>query len=217
MWREVVDRYPEFNISVLHNEGLYLDLLQNMPTDLWQSAAATIACMALMCAVFMMPNVAAVCVATLVIASVMLCKYWRLRSVLKVMPSLAMLGILALQGVTMDPIVMVCRFSLGALIHFFPRPLSLSRWDSQWTYRRTSLSITTRQEHRISAPMFVNECVELSCPLAIPPSKPRCARTFAFSAYFLYRSTLLRFVGLVLNRLIVCQGFRYSYGSCACA
>lgn len=75
-WREVVDRYiDDFNVSVLHSDGLFLDLLQNMPTDMWQSAVATLACMALMCATFMLPNFSAILVATLVIASVLLCKY----------------------------------------------------------------------------------------------------------------------------------------------
>lgn len=30
-WRKVVDKYTEeFNVSVLHDDGLYLDLLENM-------------------------------------------------------------------------------------------------------------------------------------------------------------------------------------------
>ncbi|KAH7726602.1 CRE-PTR-23 protein [Aphelenchoides avenae] len=89
-WRQVVDRYKnEFNVSVLHDDGLYLDLLENMPTDIWQSAVATLLCMAAICAIFM-ANFFSVVVATLVIASIML----------------ATLGIMALQGMTMDPIVM---------------------------------------------------------------------------------------------------------------
>ena len=30
-WRQVVDKYAaEFNVTVLHDDGLYLDLLENM-------------------------------------------------------------------------------------------------------------------------------------------------------------------------------------------
>lgn len=80
-WRQVVDRYAnKFNLSVLHSDGLYLDLLDNMPTDIWQSALATLLCMAAICAVFM-AEFCAVVVATLVIASIMLGSWHhRLRS-----------------------------------------------------------------------------------------------------------------------------------------
>jgi hypothetical protein len=89
-WRYVVDQYrDEFNVSVLHDDGLYLDLLENMPTDIWQSGLATLLCMAAICAIFM-ANTFSVIVATIVIASIML----------------ATLGIMALRGMTMDPIVM---------------------------------------------------------------------------------------------------------------
>lgn len=52
-WRQVVDRYPTFNATVFHDEGIFLDLIENMPTDAWQSSLATIACMTLVCFVFM--------------------------------------------------------------------------------------------------------------------------------------------------------------------
>ncbi|KAF7638765.1 SSD domain-containing protein [Meloidogyne graminicola] len=90
-WRSVVDKYnKEFNVSVLHDDGLYLDLLENMPTDIWQSAAATLVCMAIICAIFMGSNFFVVCVTTGVIASI----------------CAETLGILALTGMSMDPVLM---------------------------------------------------------------------------------------------------------------
>lgn len=60
----------DFNASVLHDDGLYLDLLQNMPTDIWQSLLGTLVCMAAICAIFM--NFFLVIVATIVIVSIMI-------------------------------------------------------------------------------------------------------------------------------------------------
>ncbi|KAI1701030.1 patched family domain-containing protein [Ditylenchus destructor] len=92
-WRRVVDKYAdEFNVTVLHDDGLYLDLLENMITDIWQSLLGTLFCMAGLCAVFMFANggLLVVIVAVCVIASVMI----------------VTLGLLALNGLTMDPVVM---------------------------------------------------------------------------------------------------------------
>lgn len=47
-----------------------MDLIENMPTDAWQSAVATLACMAFICFVFMY-DVPTVMVATSIIASIM--------------------------------------------------------------------------------------------------------------------------------------------------
>ena len=52
-WRSIVDSYPQFNATVFQEEGVFLDLIDNMPTDTWQSALATLACMAAVCFVFM--------------------------------------------------------------------------------------------------------------------------------------------------------------------
>lgn len=78
-WRGVVDKYAdEFNVSVLHDDGLYLDLLENMPTDIWQSLVATLIAMALICAVFM-SNMFVVVVTTAVIAMVMIGTLFKLK------------------------------------------------------------------------------------------------------------------------------------------
>ncbi|KAL3074938.1 hypothetical protein niasHS_014383 [Heterodera schachtii] len=89
-WRQVVDKYvPEFNVSVLHDDGLYLDLLENMPTNIWQSVVVTLLCMAAICGLFMC-NMFVVFVTTCVIASIFI----------------ETLGIMALMDMTMDPVVM---------------------------------------------------------------------------------------------------------------
>jgi hypothetical protein len=31
-WRQVIDRYPTFNATAFHDEGVFLDLIENMPT-----------------------------------------------------------------------------------------------------------------------------------------------------------------------------------------
>ncbi|CAI5440430.1 unnamed protein product [Caenorhabditis angaria] len=88
-WRKVVDQYPDFGLSVYSDDGIYVDLIENMPTDAWQSALATLACMALVCFIFMY-DVPTVTVATVIIASVMT----------------GILGLLSLTGTDLDPIVM---------------------------------------------------------------------------------------------------------------
>ncbi|CAD5208750.1 unnamed protein product [Bursaphelenchus xylophilus] len=88
-WRAVTDRYPQFNATSYQDEGIFLDLIDNMPTDAWQSALATLCCMAFVCFVFMYDTYS-VLVASGVIASIMT----------------GMLGTLCWEGVTMDPIMM---------------------------------------------------------------------------------------------------------------
>ncbi|VDL83442.1 unnamed protein product [Nippostrongylus brasiliensis] len=89
-WREVVDRYaPEFNITVFYDDAIYLDLIENMPTDTWQSGVATLCCMAVVCFIFMF-DIYTVVITTGVIASIMT----------------GILGTLSWTGTELDPIVM---------------------------------------------------------------------------------------------------------------
>ena len=90
-WRKIVDAFPEFNATIFHEEGIFLDLIDNMPTDAWQSAVATLCCMCLVCAIFMGHDWRTVLVAGASIGSI-IC---------------GTLGILAWIGVSMDPIMMV--------------------------------------------------------------------------------------------------------------
>ncbi|CAB3410655.1 unnamed protein product [Caenorhabditis bovis] len=89
-WRHVVDKYKsEFGLSVYSDDGIYVDLIENMPTDAWQSAVATLSCMALICFIFMY-DIPTVIVATSIIASIMT----------------GILGVLSFTGTDLDPIVM---------------------------------------------------------------------------------------------------------------
>ncbi|KAI6203829.1 Sterol-sensing domain and Patched family-containing protein [Aphelenchoides besseyi] len=53
-WRATVDKYAkDFSPSVFHEDGVFLDLIENMPTDTWQSVAGTLICMAIVCYMFL--------------------------------------------------------------------------------------------------------------------------------------------------------------------
>lgn len=91
-WRRVVDKYVgEFNVSVLHDDGLFLDLVENMvsiinlikkntiilffylqPTDIWQSALGTLLTMSVICAIFMNFNIFVVVTTSAVIATILI-------------------------------------------------------------------------------------------------------------------------------------------------
>ncbi|CAJ0954841.1 unnamed protein product, partial [Mesorhabditis belari] len=88
-WRDVVDKYPEFQPSVYHEDGVYLDLIDNMPTDTWQSVLGTLVCMAAVCFIFLNSWF------TVAIASL---------SVLSI--CCGILGILSWWGIDLDPITM---------------------------------------------------------------------------------------------------------------
>ncbi|KAK6034934.1 patched family protein [Cooperia oncophora] len=89
-WRSVADKYrSEFNTTVFYDDAIYLDLIENMPTDTWQSGVATICCMAIVCMIFMWDPYTVV-ITTAVIASIMT----------------GILGTLSWTGTELDPIVM---------------------------------------------------------------------------------------------------------------
>lgn len=88
-WRKVVDKYPDFGASVYHEDGVYLDLIDNMPTDTWQSVLGTLVCMALVCFVFL-NNLFTVAIASLSVLSI----------------CAGILGILSWWHVDLDPITM---------------------------------------------------------------------------------------------------------------
>uniref|UniRef100_A0A915MMP9 SSD domain-containing protein n=1 Tax=Meloidogyne javanica TaxID=6303 RepID=A0A915MMP9_MELJA len=53
-WRAVVDKYsPDFDASVFHEDAVFLDLIDNMPSDTWQSVLGTLVCMAFVCFAFL--------------------------------------------------------------------------------------------------------------------------------------------------------------------
>uniref|UniRef100_A0A915MID2 SSD domain-containing protein n=1 Tax=Meloidogyne javanica TaxID=6303 RepID=A0A915MID2_MELJA len=89
-WRDIIDKYNDLNATVFNDEGLFLDLINNMPTDAWQSALSTLICMTTICALFMGGEWRTVILAGITIGSIIL----------------GTLGILAWMDITMDPIMM---------------------------------------------------------------------------------------------------------------
>uniref|UniRef100_A0A915DJ77 SSD domain-containing protein n=1 Tax=Ditylenchus dipsaci TaxID=166011 RepID=A0A915DJ77_9BILA len=124
-WRKIIDTYPEFNASVYHEEGVFLDLIDNMPTDTWQSALATLVCMAAICFVFMY-NTFTVLVASTIIASIIT----------------GMLGTLSWQGVSMDPIMMAATIiSIGFSVDI---PAHVSYHYHSASFEHPGLSVRDR-------------------------------------------------------------------------
>lgn len=163
-WRSVVDKYDkEFNVTVLHDDGLYLDLLENMPTDIWQSAVATLICMAIICAIFMGSNFFVVCVTTGVIASI----------------CAETLGILSLTGMSMDPVLMsAVIISIGFSVDI-PAHVSYHFHTAKWEdeeingnhkSRKTPRSIPERVQRAFSSVGFpalqASACTN-ACALAL--------------------------------------------------
>ncbi|VDL74669.1 unnamed protein product [Nippostrongylus brasiliensis] len=79
----------EFKPTVFHEDGVYLDLIDNMTTDTWQSVLGTLVCMAFVCFIFL-NNVFTVAIASLSVLSI----------------CAGILGILSWWGVDLDPITM---------------------------------------------------------------------------------------------------------------
>ncbi|VDM41009.1 unnamed protein product [Toxocara canis] len=90
-WRTVVDKpeYRSFHASVFHEDGVFLDLIDNMPTDTWQSVLGTLICMAAVCFIFLR-SMLTVAIATCCVLSI----------------CIGILGILSWWGVDLDPIAM---------------------------------------------------------------------------------------------------------------
>ncbi|KAL3074915.1 hypothetical protein niasHS_014360 [Heterodera schachtii] len=133
-WRSVVDRYADLNASVFHDESIFLDLIDNMPTDAWQSGLATLLCMCFICAVFMGHDWRTVLMAGTTIGSIIV----------------GTLGTLSWIGATMDPIMMAALIiSIGFSVdipahfsyHFHSAAYELS---SSSTTRGAELSVVRR-------------------------------------------------------------------------
>ncbi|VDN50128.1 unnamed protein product [Dracunculus medinensis] len=90
-WRKIVDDpiYRSFHASVFHEDGVFLDLIDNMTTDTWQSILGTLICMAAVCFLFLRSPI------TVAIAT---------SSVLSI--CIGILGIGSWLGIDLDPITM---------------------------------------------------------------------------------------------------------------
>uniref|UniRef100_A0A8R1XS30 SSD domain-containing protein n=1 Tax=Onchocerca volvulus TaxID=6282 RepID=A0A8R1XS30_ONCVO len=90
-WRAIVDKdiYERFHASVFHEDAIFLDLIDNMATDTWQSVAGTLVCMAAVCFLFLR-NTFTVIIATASVLSI----------------AVGILGTLSWLNVQLDPISM---------------------------------------------------------------------------------------------------------------
>uniref|UniRef100_A0A1I8AH50 SSD domain-containing protein n=1 Tax=Steinernema glaseri TaxID=37863 RepID=A0A1I8AH50_9BILA len=165
-WRQIVDKYKaEFNTSVYHDDAIYLDLIDNMPTDTWQSAVATLSCMAFICFVFMY-NKFTVFVSSAAIASIMT----------------GMLGLLTWQGVSMDPIMMAAMIiSIGFSVDI-PAHVAY-HYHSAGLHADHALTVQQRLRHCLSSRRSpCGPCAygaAETAPLPIVgwlPSNPSCAK-----------------------------------------
>lgn len=88
--RFIVDKYKkDFNATVFMHDGIYFDLIENMPHDAVESSVATILCMGIICSMFMF-KFKPVIIAMLTIGSIII----------------LMLGSLYWTGTTLDPVIM---------------------------------------------------------------------------------------------------------------
>uniref|UniRef100_A0A7E4UPM4 SSD domain-containing protein n=1 Tax=Panagrellus redivivus TaxID=6233 RepID=A0A7E4UPM4_PANRE len=89
-WRDTVDQYsPMFDASVFHEDSIFLDLIENMPTDTWQSILGALICMGVVCYVFL-NSMFAVTIATAAVLSI----------------CIGILGMISWWGIDLDPISM---------------------------------------------------------------------------------------------------------------
>lgn len=81
--------FRDFSASVFHEDGIFLDLIKNMPSDTWQSVLGTLACMAAVCFLFL-NSMFTVIIASSCILSI----------------CVGILGILSWWNIDLDPITM---------------------------------------------------------------------------------------------------------------
>lgn len=89
-WRDEVDKYKdEFNATVYSDDAIFMDLIEVIPSVTFQSALATLACMAIACFLFMFDPFTVI-VASTAISTICLGTF----------------GFLSFWGITQDPIMM---------------------------------------------------------------------------------------------------------------
>uniref|UniRef100_A0A1I7VY97 SSD domain-containing protein n=1 Tax=Loa loa TaxID=7209 RepID=A0A1I7VY97_LOALO len=88
-WRNIIDKYREFNVTVFMDDAMFLDLIDNMATDAWQSALGILVCMAFISFIFLY-DIFTVAVVSAAILSIMT----------------SIVGIVTLMGLNLEPIMM---------------------------------------------------------------------------------------------------------------
>ncbi|OZC12607.1 hypothetical protein X798_00238 [Onchocerca flexuosa] len=88
-WRNIVDEYREFNVTVFMDDAIFLDLIDNMTTDAWQSALGLLICMAFISFIFLYDAFTVIVVSTAIV-SIMT----------------GIIGLMILMGFNLEPIMM---------------------------------------------------------------------------------------------------------------
>ncbi|CAG9538028.1 unnamed protein product [Cercopithifilaria johnstoni] len=88
-WRNIIDKYREFNVTVFMDDAIFLDLIDNMGRDAWQSAIGILVCMAFISFIFLY-DLLRVVVVLIAVISIMI----------------GIVGLLTLMGFNLEPIMM---------------------------------------------------------------------------------------------------------------
>lgn len=136
LWRKEVDKYPEFNSTIYSDDAMFMDLIEVIPSVTWQSALATLVCMAVACFLFMF-DFFTVVVAAFSISTI----------------CLGIFGFLHFWNITQDPIMMAAVvMSIGFSVDI-PAHIAFHYFRTGLTGGKTD-SIKGRLHHTLAAVGF---------------------------------------------------------------
>ncbi|CAD5220555.1 unnamed protein product [Bursaphelenchus xylophilus] len=189
--REIISRYPQFNATIYDGDSAILDLLLTVKMDLIGSMAVTVACMTIICSVFI-HNPVAVALVAVTITSV----------------CFTLVGLISWWGADLDPVTMVdvllaTGFSVDYTAHI-AHQYYIKQYSSN--YLRIAHSI-----HEMSGPMIQAGFSTVLCmlPLIFVPTYAIVA--FAKTVFAVVGVGLLH--GLFFLPIVVCW-VPYRWGEC---
>lgn len=130
-WRLAIDKFPDFNATIYYEDALFLDLIDVLPSATWQSALATLGCMAIVCYIFI-SDMFTVFLTSVSIFSICIGEF----------------GLLYYSGFSLDPI------SMAALIMSIGFSVDLPSHVGYHFYRTGSFSDTDFIAIKTLMPMF---------------------------------------------------------------